>query len=387
MSEQAPRPGQATLAGWLIIGGSVVLVLTAWERISGLGSTETQEELRRTLGQPPFDGMGLSVSSLQTTVKVLCMVAAGAATASAILGVEVLRRSRQARLALSVLAPLVLVGGFATAGLFGPIVVVGVAMLWLQPTRNWFAGLPLPEARPAPRGFDRRGGDRSGSEPTPPGVPDASTPPESRPTAPEAPAPTAPTAPPAPTAPTGTAPEPTVPGAPTDQRPGPYAGFGGPVPSPYDVPRGGAASRAGRRPAALIWACVVTWASTALVAAGTALTTLAVAVMRDELFAEIERQQPGSLSELGLTQDDVVTATYVMAAIVVPWCVAAAVLAVLAIRGVGWARIALVVSSVASGVLMLALTVANPVLILFSAAAIAASVLLLRREVAAWFRR
>ena len=30
MPESAPRPGQATLAGWLIIGGSVILVFTAW---------------------------------------------------------------------------------------------------------------------------------------------------------------------------------------------------------------------------------------------------------------------------------------------------------------------------------------------------------------------
>ncbi len=366
MSEQAPRPGQATLAGWLIIGGSIVLVLTAWERISGLGSMETQEELARVLDRPPFQGTGMSVSSLQTLVKVLCMVGAAAATAAVFLAVEALRRSRQARIALSVLAPFVLVGGFATAGLFGPIVVAGIAMLWLQPSRNWFAGLPLPEPvrLGGPRGLDRReeGGGRTSEvthRPEPEPEPERAPEPER-----------------------GVTP---TPGA----QPGPYVGYGAPAPSPYaGAPRAPGAPRPDRRPGALVWACVLVWVSTALVAGMLALTALVLGLARDEVFAELERQQgPGALADFGLTEDDVVMGTFVMTAVAVPWCVAAAVLAFLAIRRVGWARIALVVSSVASGLLMLALAIANPLLVLFVGAAVTTAVLLLRSDVAAWFRR
>ena len=44
MPETAPRPGQATFAAWLIIGGSVILVLTAYQRISTLHTLEVQED-------------------------------------------------------------------------------------------------------------------------------------------------------------------------------------------------------------------------------------------------------------------------------------------------------------------------------------------------------
>ncbi|MEQ6902764.1 hypothetical protein, partial [Nocardioides sp. YIM 152588] len=168
--DTSQRPSQATLAGWLIIGGSIVLVLTAWERISSLHTLEVQEELQRVLSEPPVSGTGLTVSSLSTTVRVLCMVAAGAATASTILGFQALKRSTTARIVLTGLAPLVLVGGFATASFFAPMVVAGIAMLWLQPTRDWFAGRPWVQKAPAGKagpGAERggeRGADRGAGE-------------------------------------------------------------------------------------------------------------------------------------------------------------------------------------------------------------------------------
>src|SRR4051812_21805775 len=110
MSQDAPRPGQATFAAGLIIGGSVVLVITAFQRISGLHTIEMQEQLEKALSEPPIAGMGVGLGELKTTIRVLCMVAAGAATASTILGVQALRRSTSARLALTLLTPLVLIG-------------------------------------------------------------------------------------------------------------------------------------------------------------------------------------------------------------------------------------------------------------------------------------
>ena len=80
MSQDAPRPGQATFAAWLIIGGSVILVVTAWQRISSLHTLEVQEELRRVLSEPPLSSTGLGFEGLKTTIRVMCMVAAAAAT-------------------------------------------------------------------------------------------------------------------------------------------------------------------------------------------------------------------------------------------------------------------------------------------------------------------
>ena len=59
----------------------------------------------------------------------------------------------------------------------------------------------------------------------------------------------------------------------------------------------------------------------------------------------------------------------------------------LAFRRVGWARIALAVSSGVAGALALAGTLASPVLVVLLAATAVTLWLLLRADVAAWFRR
>ena len=86
------------------------------------------------------------------------MVSAACATAAAILGYEVLRRSRSARLMLSVLAvPLFLAGlvGVAGRGFFPAIVTGAIVMLWFQPARggarDWMDGkAPRPAPTPPP---------------------------------------------------------------------------------------------------------------------------------------------------------------------------------------------------------------------------------------------
>ncbi len=81
------------------------------------------------------------------------MVAASSAAAAAILGFYALQRSRSARVALSVLAPVVATTGLVLGGLLSSAVAVAVVMLWLQPSRDWFDGVtpsPAPERRPDP---------------------------------------------------------------------------------------------------------------------------------------------------------------------------------------------------------------------------------------------
>ncbi|WP_372736805.1 hypothetical protein, partial [Nocardioides sp.] len=98
------RPAQVTIAAWLVMAGSVVVVLTAFEQIAGLQSLETREAVEEFLSQAPGDGLGLGVQGALSALRVVTMVAAATATATALLGFQVLRRARVARLVLTVLA-------------------------------------------------------------------------------------------------------------------------------------------------------------------------------------------------------------------------------------------------------------------------------------------
>lgn len=340
---QGTRPGQATFAGWLIIGGSIILLFSAWQRISGLNSLEMQEQLRTALAEPPLSGTGMTVSDLTTLVRVASLAAGGAATAAAILGFHALQRSAGARLGLTLLAPVVLVGGFATGGFFAPLVVAGVVMLWLTPTRDWFAGRPwvnqvVPRAadpkRPDPFAHER--GDR----------------------------------PPVPT---------------DDQPPPPRAStvpFGQRAASSY---RGPEQSVRGPRPAAVTWACGLVWVMSGLVASLMMLTALVLVVASEEFFDELERQQPG-LNLEGLSDTEVTIGIVVVAGFATLWCITASVLAIFAFRGHNWARIAVLVSSIATGAVCLPAMLANPLLVVVLAAAAASAGLLLRPDVAEWYR-
>ena len=145
-----PRPRQVTLAGWLIMAGSAVVVFSAFERVSGLRSLESQEAVADFVSEPPGDGLGLSVDQMLELIRVLSLVAAACATAAAILGFWVLQRSKGARLGLTLLALPLLVTGLATGGLVSSLVAAAAVMLWLQPARSWFEGRPPPEPPVAP---------------------------------------------------------------------------------------------------------------------------------------------------------------------------------------------------------------------------------------------
>src|SRR5687768_9591876 len=95
------RPRQVTLAAWMVIGGSLLLVGGVFEQVSSLHRLETQESVSKLLAEPPFSGLGLELESAITILRTMSMVAAGCAAAAAILGFHVLKRNRAARLALT----------------------------------------------------------------------------------------------------------------------------------------------------------------------------------------------------------------------------------------------------------------------------------------------
>ncbi|MCR1784851.1 hypothetical protein KVF89_20075 [Nocardioides carbamazepini] len=348
MSEEQQRPGQATLAGALIIGGSVFVVLAAWQRVSTLHTLEVQEELQRFLTEPMTGDLGISVDTLATLVRILCLIGAGAATASIILGVQVFKRSASARIALTALSPLLFLGGLATAGFLAPMVLAGIALLWLQPTRDWYAGRPwiqrYEERRAARLGGLRPPNTSAGSPAAPPAPPSA----------------------PHATLPTGT------------QQP---IGSVPPMPMPSSEQR----PHRGVRPRALVTACSLTWLTSGFVLVVLAVLAAVVPSQSDELYAEMQRQQPQMMKESELGEQDLVVVLYLFLAGLIVWALAAAALAGLAFAGQNWARITLAISGAGAAVVALALSLGAWPLVVLVAAIAGAIWLLLRPEVGRWY--
>jgi hypothetical protein len=331
VSEKTPtRPRQVTLAAWLIMVGSVLVVAMVFDRVSGLHTLETRESVERFLAEPPGNDLGVGVQGVITMLRTFSMVAAGCATAAGILGYQVLRRSRSARLALTVLAVPLFLTGMVTGGFVSSVVAASAAMLWLQPARDWFDGVTRPDpARAAPA--VRQSGPPVAAPPSQPADPGAT------------------------------------------------AGLPSAVsadPQPETSPK---------RPAAVVWACALTWVFGSLTALLLIASVVVIAARPDLVFDEVHRQNP-ELAKQGVSDDLLATATYVMAGLVVVWCVSAIVLAVLVWRRVGWARIMLVVSASSCAALSLLGSVLGAFLLVFPlVAGVVALALLVRPDTRSWF--
>ena len=319
------RPPQVTLASSIVMFASVIVLLTAWERVSALGSLETQDAIRAALAEGPFSSLGLDVQSATGLLRVVMMVAAASACATAILGWYVRKPDRSARLALSIFAVPVFLSGMTVGGLAGSFVAAGAAMLWLTPGREWFAtGRWTP---PAPR--------------TEPSVRDAAlrrTPP--------------PVAPPQPT--------------------------GQSQPPPPALQH-----QLHARPAAMVAAFVIT-----VVMAGGLLTMsllwVAIAGLAPELLRSVLEEQPQLVDE-GLSFDQVRDTVLAFAGAFIVWCVVALVLAGFAMARRDWARRGLMVIAAFSAVGCMFFVLEN-LLVVFPAMAAMATVACLRRvEVRRWF--
>ncbi|HYH72418.1 MAG TPA: hypothetical protein VD764_04330 [Nocardioides sp.] len=383
------RPPQVSLASGIVMFSSVVVLLTAWQRVTSLGSLETQDAIRGVLADAPFSSLGLSVSSTTELLRVSCMVAAACACATAILGWYVREPDRSARLGLTLFAVVVFVTGIPAGGLAGSFVAAGAAMLWIQPAREWFATGRWTPPDPAPsRDAGRVDRDASGqADPwgRPPAGGDAPSAPPSVP--PSTPSDTSPSVPPPASRPFG------EPGPPAQPHPveSPY---GQPYPPHQPAPAPYAAQPAPdwqrrqllqARPGAMVAAFVIT-VVTAGGLLGLSLLWLAIAGFSpDFLRSVLEQQQPEMLDD-GLSLDQVRTTVFAIAGVFVVWCVLALVLAGFAMARREWARRGLMVSAAFSAGACLALVLNTPLVLLPAAAAVATVVCLRRVEVRRWFQ-
>ena len=365
------RPRQVTMAAWMIIAGSVLVVGAVFEKVSTLHQLETQDAIRRFLSQPPAEGFGLDLESALTLVRTLSMVAAGCAAAAAILGYHVLKRNRGARIGLTVLALPLFISGFVIGGFLSSLVAVAAVMLWMAPARDWFDGVA-----PSPR--DQSDPQRRAEWPPP-----LPTPPPSSPR-PQQGFGSIPSGSP------GSAP-PTSPatGPPPAYGPPPPGAQQYPAPPPAFPPYGASWQPAqrpgpGPRPRAVVAACVVAWVFSALAVVVVSASALVVAADPDLLIDEMYRQNP-DLAAQAITQHSLQVLTYVTAGIAAFWAVAAIVLAVLVFRRSSWARIGLLASAGGAGGLCLVASLQSVFMVVPLFACVVTFSLLLRPDVRAWF--
>jgi hypothetical protein len=351
MSEpKSVRPPQATVAGWLVVGGSVVVVLMALGQGAVLHSLDTQDAVEEYLSSPPGDQLGLGVQGMLTLLRVVWTVTAVSAAATAILGWYALHRSKGARLALSALAVPLFITSFFFVGLpgasaFPAMVTAAIVMLWFQPSRDWYDGIT--RVAPAP----------------PPPLPAPPTAPTGRDPLLDLPPPTAP-----------------------PLHPTPYATQplqDSPVTGTVNGTVNGAVTT---RPASVTWACVLAWLSTSAVFGLLAAGLGWVLVSPEAFLSELHRQNPDLASE-GVTDTELRIVAYVGCGLIMAWSAAAATLAVLAWRRIGWAATGLAASAGLASLLCLLSVVGSLVVMLVPLAVCAATVaLLLRPESLAWFR-
>ncbi len=320
---------------------SVMILLLAFDRTSSLGSIEAQEEAQRFV-DTQGSWIGLTADGWQTTLRILCIVAAALSVVTGYLGWRVLQRDRGARLALSVLAPIALLAGYAVTALLPGVLAVSVLLLWRSPTREWFDGkvAPVPDRRPG----------RTAQQP-----PAAPSSPPAPPAAPEAPARAA---------------------AIASYAPPPQAAW----PHPYQP---APAARAAR-PGVVTGAAIVTVVSSAIVLSVLSVVLLFVLGDRSAFEKEVA-DELASQPAYGDVEASSVTGVLIGAVVLcVVWSLAAIALAVLTVRGSNGARIALVVSAIGAALVSLVAVLAVfPVVV--TCACIAVAVLLLRGDAAAWF--
>ena len=157
-----------TIAAWLVMTGSVFVVLTAFDQIAAMHSLETREAVEDFLSKPPGEDLGLGVQGMLSVMRVLTMVTAACATAAAILGYQVLQRSRSARLVLTVLAAPLFLAGMVVGGFLPAVIVGSIVMLWFQPARDWIDGKAPRVVPAAPEPAAAPGGDAARRPAAPP---------------------------------------------------------------------------------------------------------------------------------------------------------------------------------------------------------------------------
>lgn len=379
-SEKSARPRQLTMAGGFVIGGSVLLVLSVFDTITGLRSVEMREEVTKVLSSPTGKGLGLSVGEALSVMRVGLMIAAACAAAAVVLGVYALQRNRAARVALSVLAVPILLTSPLSGGLLGALVAAAVLMLWSGQARDWFAGRPIRELQPVGSRQSAGQASRGSSDTSSRGARGQAPPPKSRPESNPASGQDTTHHPETPTASSLS-----TTGSSTD--PVPTSGFGeraataAPGPDTGWLPPGHAqAAPVTEMPPGVKIACIVTWVFSGFVALLYAVMLVVLVSAQDRVVEFVVASAEWRRADL--EQDLLVPVLWVGCLLFLGWALGACLLAWFTWRRHNWARYLLVASA---AVALVAGFFAFPLAVVHQLAAVVTIVALFSSPVREWF--
>ena len=339
------------MAGWVGGAASVAMLLSVGESMAKLHTVDLRQSVAGFLDSQRTT-LNLDVDQALMLARIGLLVTGAASAATLVFAVFATRRDRSARVAMSVLAvPLLVCGVFVDPFLAGFIVAAAV-LLWTRPAADWFAGR-APREQPAT--------GPSGSPDHDAGRPDPFQPPSQ-----------------------GSVTQPAAPAPPSFG-----ASYGEPVSASHapEAPPAQPGPQPGivRRPRQVTTACVISWAASGLVAlmmVGTVLALQSGQVVHD-MHSRLGDNP--ALVQSGMSFHDVLVTVRVAAVLVLLWALAAIVVAVFAYRRQNWARITLTVSAGVSAALGLVSSISFLGFLLVTAAAVAATVLLLHRDSSRWY--
>lgn len=339
------------MAGWVAVVGSALVVATLFDSVAQIHSIEMRESVNEFLATSPGKGLGLDTAQILGILRGMMLFAGATAAAATVLAIYVLQRNNGARLGFTIAAVAIMFTAPVTGSPFSVVVAAAAMMLWTRPARDWFAGRSPASAAQEPRGTTvsseqppsgenppsewPRMPDPSGDRPAPPptqGFGSPSGPEQNQPGQPGQPGQS------------GQAWPPPAYGQQPQQYPAPQYGqqYG---PQYGGGPGYGRPQDPDKRPTTVTIAAWLTWGFSALTLVAFMFVVLVMLAAKDD-FIDAMRTEP-EFEQLNVNTDDIVAAIWVVSAIVVIWCVASIVLAVLAYRRQNWARITLVVSAAA----------------------------------------
>lgn len=343
------------------VAGSALVVLSLFDAMQRLRSVEMRDAVDKFLAEPPGDGLGVSTGWVLDALHGLVLVNGALAAVAAVLAVYVFQRNHAARIGFTVAAGLLLLTSPVSGGVMAMIVGFAAVMLWSRPARDWFAGREpapavaasaQPSERPDPWALP---GSRADEDQARADLPGGQTPLDR----------------PAPASyPYGSRPDPGWAPPAFDQQPAAPAWAAGTRLDPD------------RRPASVAVAAALTWFF-AGISALLFLLIVGMLMFGQDVLVEAMRADQ-RFDELGVSVDDLLAAVWVVSAIAIFWSVSAVVLAVLAFKRVGWARVALAVSA---GMTLLVSIGGLPGSLLVMVPAGATLVLLFTGGANAWFSR
>ena len=370
-----PRPPQVTAGACLALSACVLLVVAAFEAMGSVGSPDTRALVADYLRKPPGSGFGVTVAQGVSVLRVAVFVDAALAAMGAVLAVFVLQRHRGARIVLTVAGLVLVLTAWFSGGVLPLVLVAATVLLWSAPARDWFAGRP-PRQAPADASTGRGseawasqgiGGDAGRGEHRPAPVRAE----EDRP-ADGLPAPSP--------YPFGSTPAPQQ--APYGQ---PVHGAPQPPPGAWQVPPPGSygAPDPGRRPGSVTAAAVITWVLSGLTVLLYVLMLAVLLAAKDQILTAV-RENP-EVARTQINGQDLIAILWVVGVVFVFWCLASIVLAFLAYRRMGWARVLLAVSAGVAALVALVTFLTFPLALVVLAGAVATIVLLFVPASNDWF--